>query len=72
MKLTMKFTMKFHAKHQRFCLLRLLDLNDLAGAGADTATVAGTTALAVLFRFRVPSSCPSLIPNAIVGSGATV
>jgi hypothetical protein len=54
------------------CLLHPLDFNNLAGAGANTATVAVTIDLAVLFHFRVPSSRPGLIPNAIVGSGATV
>jgi hypothetical protein len=56
MKLTMKSITKLHVKHQRLCLLRPLDLNDLTSAGADTDTVAATTALAVFFRFRVPSS----------------
>jgi hypothetical protein len=64
MKSMMKFIMKLHAKHQRLCLLRPLDLNDLASADG----VTGTTALAVLFLFRVPSSCPSLLPNAIATS----
>jgi hypothetical protein len=65
----MKFIMKLHVKYQRLCLLRLLDLNDLAGADG----VAGTTALAVLFLFWVPRSRPILLPGLllIATSGAT-
>jgi len=51
--LLMKLIMKLHTKHQRLCLLRPLDLNDLAGVGAGAVTVAGTTVLAVLLLFRV-------------------
>jgi hypothetical protein len=61
----MKFIMTLHAKHQRLCLLRLLDLNDLAVADG----VTGTTALAALFLFRVPTSRPSPLSNAIATSG---
>jgi hypothetical protein len=67
--------MKLHAKHQRLCLLRPLDLNDLAGADGVASTTA--TALAVLFLFRVPSSLPSSLPGPLPGplliatSGAT-
>jgi hypothetical protein len=65
----MKFIMKLHAKYQRLCLVRLVDLNDLAGADG----VAGTTALVVLFLFRVLSSRPSPLPGPllIATSGAT-
>jgi hypothetical protein len=59
--------MKLHAKYQSLCLLRPLDLNDLAGADGIT----GTTTSAVLFLFRVPSLRPSLLPDAIATSGAT-
>jgi hypothetical protein len=71
MKSMMKFIMKLHAKHQRLCLLRPLDLNDLAGADGVAGTTA--TALAVLFLFRVPSSLPGPLPGLllIATSGAT-
>jgi hypothetical protein len=63
----MKFIMKLHAKHQCLCLLCPLDLNDLASAGS----IAGTTALVVLFLFRVPSSRPGPLPDAIATSEAS-
>jgi len=56
MKSMMMFIMKLHEKYQRLCLLRALDLNDLAG----------TTALAVLFLFWVPSSRLILLPGPLL------
>jgi hypothetical protein len=46
------------------CLLRPLDLSDLA----DTDGGAGTTALAVLFLFRIPSLRPGPLPDTIAAS----